>query len=215
MSIDRVKYVVVPVLYVFAVMAFVSSMFFIQKKLTDIVLQDDDSLFELVSKENITDQSSDKPVVLEEKVIVRPYNDQSVVVVRNFYDNNDEASKQENSLIYYENTYIQNSGIDYSGNNSNFDIVAIYDGTVIAVKEDDLLGMVIQIRHSNDMISVYQSLSDINVQVDDVVLAGDIIGKSGISNISSNLKDHLHFELIYKGKVVNPEEYYDKKINQL
>lgn len=214
MRIDKLRHVAIPVLYVFAVMAFVSSMFFVQKTLTDIVLQDDSDLFDLVSNVNPIELDTN-PVVLEEKSIVKPYIDETVVIVRNFYDYTNDSSVQEDSLIYYEQTYMQNSGIDYSANSSNFDVVSIYDGTVIDIKEDDLLGKIIQIRHSNDMISVYQSLSDIVVSVDDVVECGQIIGKSGTNNISSGLNDHLHFEIYYKGQLVNPEDYYNKKLNQL
>lgn len=221
MSIDKVKYVVIPVLYVFAVMAFVTSMFFIQKTLTDMVLQDDGDNFDLVSNVNPIEVDTDlvvfdnTPVVLDDKYIVKPYLDESVSIVRNFYDYTNDATTQENSLIYYEQTYMQNSGIDYSSSNSNFDIVSIYDGTVIEVKEDDLLGKIIQIRHSNDMISIYQSLSEVTVKVDDNVSVGQVIGKSGTNNISSSLNDHLHFELIYKGQMVNPEDYFGKNPNQL
>ncbi len=50
------------------------------------------------------------------------------------------------------------------------------------------------------------------VKKGDNVLRGQVIGKSGLSNISKDLKDHLHFELFYKGQVVNPLDYFDKKI---
>ncbi len=53
------------------------------------------------------------------------------------------------------------------------------------------------------------------VKKDDVVKQGDIIGKSGTSNFSKDLGDHLHFELIYKGQAVNPEEYYEKELGDL
>lgn len=56
-----------------------------------------------------------------------------------------------------------NSGVDYGGK-ENFEVVSILDGTVIDVKEDDLLGKIVEIRHSNEMISVYQSLSEVTVK---------------------------------------------------
>lgn len=109
---------------------------------------------------------------------------------------------------------MQNSGIDYKGSVA-FDVVAILDGTVTSVKQDNILGTTVEIRHKNDLISIYQSLNEITVKENDTVLQGQIIGKSGKNNISKDLEDHLHFELYYKGALVNPEEYYGKKIEEL
>ena len=67
---------------------------------------------------------------------------------------------QENSIILFEDTYMQNSGVDYSLEEV-FDVICILDGSVISVKEDNLLGTTVEVRHSNDLISVYQSLSEV------------------------------------------------------
>lgn len=83
------------------------------------------------------------------------------------------------------------------------------------IKEDNLLGKTVDIKHNNEIISIYQSLGEVKVKKDDVVKQGDIIGKSGTSNFSKDLGDHLHFELIYKGQAVNPEEYYEKELGDL
>ena len=58
-------------------------------------------------------------------------------------------------------------------------------------------------------------MGEVNVSVDDKVMQGMIIGKSGESNVSSDLGNHLHFELYHNGNVVNPEEYYDKLVGEL
>ena len=65
------------------------------------------------------------------------------------------------------------------------------------------------------MISVYQSLGEVNVSLNDVVKQNQVIGKSGTSNIDLSLGNHLHFELMVKGEVVNPEDYYFKKLADL
>ena len=39
--------------------------------------------------------------------------------------------------------------------------------------------------------------------------------RESTSNISSELENHLYFELIINGECVNPENYYDKSINEL
>lgn len=154
------------------------------------------------------------PVVNTQKVLARPYLDSDIKILKGFYDYNADENSQQNSLIYYENTYLPNSGISY-GKDDSFDVVAIYDGTVTSISQDNLLGTVVTVTHSNNVISIYQSLSEIEVQENQVINQGDIIGKSGVCNIEKDLNNHLHFELIVSGKVVNPELYYDKKIEEL
>ena len=154
------------------------------------------------------------PVVKEEVEIKRPYLDTDIKIIRNFYDFNATEEEQKNSLIYNDSTYLQSSGVSY-GKEDIFDVVSILDGTVIDVKEDVLLGKIVEVQHTNDMISVYQSLGEVEVSVNDTVSQGQVIGKSGKSNIDSSLGNHLHFELMIKGEVVNPEEYYLKKLEDL
>ena len=156
----------------------------------------------------------DAPVVNTSDTIVKPYVDESVTIIKNYYDYQGDAEKQEKSLIYYENTYLQNSGISY-GKNDSFDVVAVLDGTVTSVKEDQSLGKIVEVTHQNDIISVYQSLGSTSVTEGQEIKQGDIIGTSGTCNIESDLNNHLHFELIIKGLVVNPENYYDKKVSEL
>ena len=173
----------------------------------------EESEYRYVSK-GILDYEENIPVVNTDLRIGRPYYDPKVTLVRSFYDYKSDAENQEKSLIYYEGIYMPSSGVSYS-NGESFDIVSIYDGKVKEVKEDLLLGNVITIEHENGLISVYESVTDILVKEGDNVLKGAIIAKSGTSNISSDLGNHLYFELIINGVCVNPENYYDKNINEL
>lgn len=166
-----------------------------------------------VSK-GILDYEEKVPVVSEVAKIIRPYTDTEVKVSKNFYDYQAEAKEQEESLIYFEGTYMQSSGISYSKGEA-FDVVSILDGTVKEVKEDATLGNVITIEHQNNITSVYQSIGEISVKAGDVITSGQVIAKSATSNISTELGNHLYFELIIDGICVDPENYYDKSINEL
>lgn len=148
----------------------------------------------------------------QDNVIGRPYLDNKVSIVQSYYDYKGSESDQTNSIIYYQDTYIQNCGISYSNDNKPFEVVAVLDGEVIEVKEDALLGNIIKIKHSESVISVYQSLSEIDVSVGDNVTKGTSLATSSTSNIRSTLNNHLYFELIIDGVNVNPEEYYDKSL---
>ena len=141
--------------------------------------------------------------------IVRPYTNENVTIGKNYYDYQGEENSQENSITYYENTYIQNTGVDYVYSEV-FEVNSIADGTVMSVTEDDIVGKTIKIQHNNNMISVYQGVKDITVKENDQVTKGQVIATSGTNNINSELGNHLHFELYNENILVNPEEYFNK-----
>ena len=142
--------------------------------------------------------------------IIRPYKDDNIKVVKKYYDYLKPVDEQEDALIYFEDTYMQSNGVAYS-NGEKFNVLAIFDGKVEKIVNDDFVGNSITIAHDG-FKSVYQSLSEIDVKEGDFVTKGTIIGISGTSNINSSLDNHLYFELIINDKNVNPEEYYDKEL---
>ena len=158
--------------------------------------------------------SNDTPVVATDKVVVKPFTNKDVAIGKYYYDYKDGSDEQQNAIIFYENSYIQNSGVDYIFEDS-FDVVSIYDGTVIKVEDNDIVGKTVEIKHDNNIISVYQSLSEVNVKQGDTITLGTKIGKSGNSKINKDLGNHLHFEIYVNGQVVNPEDCYNKKLTDL
>ena len=201
----EVKYVI----YSLCAVTTIALIFIIQTNSQPKLKENDN--FEYVHKtifENII------PVVADVNIIRRPFLNPEVTIAKGYYDYTSDIESQQNSILVTENTYMQNTGVSYSYKDK-FEITPILDGTVIKIKEDNILGKIIQIRHTNDIISIYQSLSDIKVKENDTVKQGDIIGISGTSNIDSSIKNHLHFELIIAGTNVNPENYYDISIKDL
>lgn len=144
--------------------------------------------------------------------MIKPYTNESIKIGKYFYDYKAENNKQENSITYHDNTYMQNSGVDYILEES-FDVVSVLNGTVTSVKTDDLLGKIVEIKHDNNYVTVYQSLSTVDVKKGDVVTQGQIIGKSGTNEIDKDMGNHLHFELYIKGQIVDPVLYIDKEIS--
>ena len=161
---------------------------------------------------SIIDDKEDREVIKEDVKMVKPYTNEEVQTLKYFYDYQAEAETQEKSILYHENTYIQNSGMDF-GLTDTFDVVSVLDGTVVDVREDELLGTVIEIKHENDFISSYQSLSEVSVKKNDTVKQGQVIGKSGTNTIDQDLGNHLHFELYKSGEVVDPSKYFDQVIS--
>ena len=217
MTKRKLKPFVVPMIYTTVISLFVFSMYYLQKVISTSVFStpdvvEDDSLKYV--DDQITDNHNYLPVVGTTTMIVRPYTDGSVTVARGYYDYKASDEEQRNSIVYYEDTYMQNSGIDYVGADT-FDVISILDGKVIDVYEDNILGTVVKIQHADNIVSVYQSLSDVVVNKDDTVLQGQVIAKSGKSNLNASLGNHLHFELYVQDVIVNPLDYYDKSVDDI
>ena len=151
------------------------------------------------------------PVVNTDSVLIRPYLEKDINIVKKYYDSESDEKTQEESLILYKDTYMPSTGVAYS-NGKQFEVVAVLDGKVTQIKEDDTLGNSIMIEHKNGTTSVYQSISDITVKEGDEVRQRQSIAKSSTSDVRSDLNNHLYFELIIDGNPVNPENYYDKAI---
>ena len=154
------------------------------------------------------------PVVNSEEKILKPYTSEKVNVYKNFYEKDGNEEEQKNSIIYHEGIYMQNSGVTYTSDES-FDIISSITGTVTDVSTDTLLGKTVEIRNQNDLITIYQSLSDVVVKKGDNVSSGQIIAKSGSSDLNKDLKNSLHFEIYKNSNVLNPEKYYGKSLQSL
>ena len=174
-------------------------------------LQKDTSEDELTSYVTSTVLEEEQPVIKESTIMINPYTDTTVSIGKNYYDYKADAETQEKSIVYHDNTYMQNSGTDFVGEKV-FDVVAVLDGSVTDVKEDETLGKVVEIKHENGYISIYQSLSEVSVKKGDMVTQGQVIGKSGTNELDKDMGNHLHFELYVNGTVVNPTLYLNKEL---
>ena len=203
----RLKKWVIYSLYSLSFVAVLGTIYLLETMSVDKSFDDNTYVNDIIIEEEV-------PVVNTSEIIVKPFLSEDIKVVRNFYNYQGSEDEQKNALIHYDNTYIPNSGVDYQGKEV-FDVVTILDGKVSKVMENNLLGKIVEITHDNNLISVYQSLGEVNVKEGDSVVQGQIIGKTGEANIALELGNHLHFELIHNGKNVNPEEYYDKQLDEL
>ena len=78
--------------------------------------------------------------------IIKPFNYEGVSIGKYFYDYEADETKQESSIIYYENTYLQNDGVDYISD-EDFDVVCILDGEVLSIEDSDIYGKILTIKH--------------------------------------------------------------------
>jgi murein DD-endopeptidase MepM/ murein hydrolase activator NlpD len=88
----------------------------------------------------------------------------------------------------------------------NDPIKATLDGTVIFSGWSSETGYVIQIQHTNNLVSVYKHNSALLKKTGEYVKAGEpiaIVGSSG----EQSTGPHLHFELWYNGLAIDPQDY--------
>ncbi len=160
--------------------------------------------------------NNDTPVVVvEDEKLAKPFVVDATIKTY-YFDATDDSKTQENALIYYNGMYTPSKGVDYAYNNTMFDVVASFSGTIIEKKVDALYGATVYVKsNDNDLVAVYSSLSDIRVNVGDQIKQGDVIAKAGNNTINSNLGNHLNFSLLKNNKHIDPLDYYSKVVKDI
>lgn len=207
----RLKKWVLPSVYALSIGVILVSLVFIGKYMaTDYEATD---LSNYVSDKVVEDDTLEV-VTPTNETVDHPYLKENVVIAKNYYDKNASEEDQIKSLIYYKNTYMQNTGILYNSE-EEFDVVSVLDGTVTSITDDEILGKVVEIAHSTELITIYHCLGEVNVNVGDNVKQNDVIGKSGKVNIDEGYDNALLFEVNYKGSIINPTEFYNMQVSDL
>ncbi len=96
-------------------------------------------------------------------------------------------------------------GVDVAAPESEA-VKSTLDGTVISAGWSPDNGYVIQIQHSNNIVSVYKHNSVLLKKTGQFVKAGEPIAIVGTSGEQST-GPHLHFELWYNGISLDPQDY--------
>lgn len=210
MKTKRLKKFVLPTVYVMVIGVLFISISFLGNILQSKVEYGNMAVSAL--KDNVTPVGKTDNVV--ESRIERPYVSSNVSISKSFYDMTDDEAKQQNSLVYYENTYLQNSGVLYSST-SAFDVICAIDGKVTNVSKDEILGNFVEIAHNPNLKTIYYSLSEVQVKKDDTVMSGDVLGKSGDNSLNGETENCLLFEVYHNGTAIDPEDFYNMSIEDL
>lgn len=206
----KLKSSVVVCIYLLSVGTIISSLYLTAKVLKASVYSNDNLSYVY---RNLIDDTV--PVVsTDDGKVIKPFGGEEVSVVKGFYEKDAESKAQEQSIIYYQNTYMPNTGVLY-GAKEEFEVLVVADGTVEDVVADEVLGNVVTIKHTNNLITRYESLNEVNVMVGDTLKKGDVIGTSGENKIDSTYSNMLLFEVEHNGTYANPENIYGMNIKEL
>lgn len=155
------------------------------------------------------------PVISEqEEAISKPFTNEKVEIDKYFYNKDDEDTNKESSIIYYQDTYMQNTGILYSSD-EQFDVNSCLSGTVTSIKEDEILGSVIFVEYNTKVTVVYYTVEGTTLKVGDKIEANTVIGKSSTNKLETQKKYNLLLEVYINGNLVNPLDFYEMNIDDL
>lgn len=160
----------------------------------------------------------DAETVADQKEVVKMpvENADQAEIVTKFFDYNADEEDQESALVHYNNRYYQSTGIDIaSPEDEDLNVTAALSGTVKEVKEDPLLGNLVEMSHENDVETYYASLGEVEAEAGDKVKQGDVIGTAGKNIFGKDNGVHVHFELRKDGEAMNPEEFFDQPVSKL
>lgn len=102
-------------------------------------------------------------------------------------------------------------GVDFKGTEGS-QVKSISAGTVTDIYDDILLGTVLVIDHGNQVTAKYCGLNKetLEIEAGDSVQEGQCIGYLGQVPFEKDELPHLHFEIYYKDKNVDPLELMGK-----
>lgn len=101
-------------------------------------------------------------------------------------------------------------GMDFSANTGT-PIYATGDGTVVSAGWESGYGKTVEIDHGFGYRTRYAHMHQIGVKRGQKVTRGEVIGEVGSTGKSTG--PHLHYEVVVKGRKVNPINYYFMDLN--
>lgn len=208
----KLKRFVLPTLYLIILGVMACSITFLSKNLLNKSVNKDENYNYSMSVFNNEETTEEQPKEVEK--IINPYNSELVSIAKNYYDKKESKESQENALIYYASTYMPNTGILYESQDE-FAILAVYNGLVKDIKEDEILGTVLTIENNEKLTTIYYSIKDVTVKVGDEVKTGDHIATSSTSKLETSKPNTLLFETYVNGTLTNPNNVLGKSMTEL
>lgn len=96
------------------------------------------------------------------------------------------------------------NGIDIAAA-SGTEVANVCEGVVEIIEQDDLMGNMVTVRHTDGKVSRYASLATVSVEEGQILKRGDTIGTVGTSMLlECGETDHLHYELWNEDQPIKP-----------
>ena len=153
-----------------------------------------------------------------EKVMLPLATDNPEIAVSYLATNAQDLSQPMYKMIKQGDSYYtsESTGVTYQSEaNDIVNVVASLSGTVESINEDLISGTVVTVLHENNVRTTYIGVHDVVVGKGAQLNQGDIIGKTGVSQLSSDEANVIHFEITKDDTTINPEEALNKSINEL
>lgn len=164
----------------------------------------------------LDDESTEHVTTPVENVALPTMSETSTKVVTKFYEHGSSQEDQEQALVFYNNNFYQSQGIDIAATtDAPLPVVAALSGTVVEVREDPLLGYVVQLKHDQNVTTYYSSLQDVVISTGDEIEQGDVIAHAGTNPYNLSKGTHVHFQLRKDDKPVNPERFIDQPVTKV
>lgn len=159
-------------------------------------------------------QDKVESVIVEDTIasskIESPVEESKAAISIHFYSKDDEEKKQQSSLIYYENTYLPNTGVLYTSDEI-FNVLTVFNGKVTEIREDEFFGKCVVVTHTENLKTYYYGIDELEVSVNDELTTGAVIGISKKNEIQNN-KNSFLLEVYHNNKLINPETFIGTKI---
>ena len=99
---------------------------------------------------------------------------------------------------------VHHSGIDFAGKMGS-DVVSVAAGVITYAGRRSGYGNLVEINHGKGYSTRYGHNSEILVKIGQTIKKGEVISKMGTTGRSTG--PHVHFEVMYNGRAVNPIKY--------
>lgn len=154
---------------------------------------------------DLEDEKENKPESVKPTVSAEP------IIFDLPFDNATITKKYADSSLLYDNTskyWRTHQALDFACLEGQ-KVVSVYDGTIEKIENSMMNGTTIYLKISEELTVVYKGLSsNVTVKEGDKVTKGMVIGS--VTSFLAEKADgvHLHLELLKKGVLVDPTEYF-------